>query len=56
MNDTEMLDLIEHYLWTVKRIESKWCVIGVFKEVVKGDTLREAIKLAMDAQCKWALE
>lgn len=54
MSDTEMLNLIEHYEWNINQMYKGWNVFSANIDIT-GPTLREAIKIAMDAQVKWSL-
>jgi hypothetical protein len=54
MTDKEALNLIEHYRWKVQpTLENKWAVDGEFGSI-RGETLREAIQTALEAQAEWA--
>ena len=54
MDDTQRLDLIEHYGWKIQRtLEFMWAVDGDFGSV-RERTVRRAIKAAMKAQAEWA--
>lgn len=55
MSDKEMLTLIEHYRWKVQpTLENKWAVDGDFGSI-RGETLRDAIGIALAAQVEWTL-
>lgn len=55
MTDNEMVNLIEHYCWTVQpTLEGEWAVEGSFGSV-RGATVRRAIDAALKAQMEWAL-
>jgi len=53
MRDTEELNLIERYRWTViPTLEGRWAVEGDFGSV-RGETLLTAIDAALRAQAEW---
>ncbi len=56
MTDTERLNLIEHYQWTI-RFDDEGCHISLHKAgtYTKAKNFREAFDIAYDKQAKWAL-
>ena len=54
MSDTELLELIGHYKWTITAFENSWIIKGKFGSV-SGENWREVLMNAYDAQVKWAL-
>lgn len=56
MSDTERLDLIEHYGWTIKFIDGG-CHIVLHRAATYAfaKTIREAFDLAFAKQAKWAM-
>ena len=55
MTDTERLNLIENYGWSIRCIAGRWYATGDFGVKV-ADTIRETIDEALSAQVKWALQ
>lgn len=56
MKDTERLNLIDHYKWTVVFINGGcYIVLHEARTYSFAKTLREAIDGALAAQIKWAL-
>lgn len=54
MTDTEALNLIEHYGWSINKISKGWNVFNENIDVI-GLSIREAIINAMIAQRKWSV-
>jgi hypothetical protein len=56
MSDTETLDLIEHYKWSVKFIDDG-CHIVLHKAgtYAFAKTIREEVKEALDKQIAWSV-
>lgn len=55
MQDTERLNLLEHYRWRLAPVGGgEWQVTGTFG-FVRAATPRDAMDKALDLQAEWAL-
>lgn len=55
MSDTEAINLIEFYRWTVTpTLEGKWAIDGDFGSI-RAENLRDGIRHALTEQWEWAL-
>lgn len=54
MSDTEALDLVENYGWALRREPEGWCVFTANFVTAAEDTVRSALRTALEMQLRWA--